>query len=228
MVLDHIAGDPDAIEVSGPTADADVFGHGDLDMVDVVVVPHRLEEFVGEPQRQHVLHSLLAKIVIDAEHRGGREDAGARSGSVPERWRDRGRTVSRSPPGSTDRAAARPGHASVADRRRSGTAPAGWIGRTRDCRRCRAPRRDRRSSRPGGRRIPRCRSRQARTGCLRKAAARPLLGTEFAHAALTAACTIIGEVLVRPVSTGEPDQREARWQQTAVGQVIDRRHELLG
>jgi hypothetical protein len=75
VVLDHIAGDPDAIEVSGATADADVFGHRDLDMVDVVVVPHRLEEFVGEPQRQHVLHSLLAKIVIDAEHRGGREDA---------------------------------------------------------------------------------------------------------------------------------------------------------
>ena len=38
----------------------------------------------------------------------------------------------------------------------------------------------------------------------------------------------LGEVLVRPVSTGEPDQREARWQQTAVGQVVDRRHQLLG
>ena len=38
----------------------------------------------------------------------------------------------------------------------------------------------------------------------------------------------LGEVLVLPVPAGEADQREARRQQTAVGQVVDRRHQLLG
>ena len=37
----------------------------------------------------------------------------------------------------------------------------------------------------------------------------------------------LAEVLVGPVTTGEPDQREARRQQAAVGEVVDRRHELL-
>ena len=32
----------------------------------------------------------------------------------------------------------------------------------------------------------------------------------------------LGEVLVGPVAPGEPDQREARRQQAAVGQVVDR------
>ena len=45
------------------------------------------------------------------------------------------------------------------------------------------------------------------------------------------ACTQVlglgGEVLVRPVPAAEADQGEARRQQAAVGQVIDRRHELL-
>ena len=35
------------------------------------------------------------------------------------------------------------------------------------------------------------------------------------------------EVLVGPVAPGEPDQAEARRQQPAVGQVVDRRHHLL-
>ena len=37
----------------------------------------------------------------------------------------------------------------------------------------------------------------------------------------------LGEVLVGPVAAGEADQREARRQQAAVGQVVDRRHQLL-
>ena len=36
-----------------------------------------------------------------------------------------------------------------------------------------------------------------------------------------------GEVLVGPVAPGEADQAEARRQQAAVGQVVDRRHHLL-
>ena len=47
--------------------DAERFGDGDLHVVDVLVVPDRLEDRVGEPQRQQVLHRLLAQVVVDAE-----------------------------------------------------------------------------------------------------------------------------------------------------------------
>jgi hypothetical protein len=48
-------------------ADAEVLGGGDLDVVDVVAVPHRLEQEVGEAEREDVLHRLLAEVVVDAE-----------------------------------------------------------------------------------------------------------------------------------------------------------------
>jgi hypothetical protein len=48
-------------------ADPDVLGRGDLDVIDVVAVPHRLEQGVGESQRHQVLDGLLAQVVIDAE-----------------------------------------------------------------------------------------------------------------------------------------------------------------
>ena len=69
MVLDDVAGRADAVVVARPAADADVLGHGDLHVVDVVRVPDRVEQLVGEPQRQDVLHRLLAEVVVDAEHR---------------------------------------------------------------------------------------------------------------------------------------------------------------
>ena len=40
-------------------------GNGDLDVVDVVAVPQRLEQAVGEPQHHQVLHRLLSEVVID-------------------------------------------------------------------------------------------------------------------------------------------------------------------
>ena len=35
-------------------------------MVDVVAVPNRLENRIGKPQHQDVLHRLLAEVVVDA------------------------------------------------------------------------------------------------------------------------------------------------------------------
>ena len=69
MVLDHVPGGADPVVVAGAAAEADVLGHGDLHAVDVVAVPDRLIERVGEAQRQDVLHRLLAEVVVDAEHR---------------------------------------------------------------------------------------------------------------------------------------------------------------
>ena len=71
VVLDHVAGRADAVVVAGPAADADVLGHRDLHVVDVVGVPDRLEHRVGEPQRQDVLDGLLAQVVVDPEDRLG-------------------------------------------------------------------------------------------------------------------------------------------------------------
>src|SRR6476620_1117514 len=69
VVLDDVAGGADTVVVSAATTESDVLGHGDLDVVDVVGVPDRLEHLVGEAKRQHVLHRFLAKVVVDAEHR---------------------------------------------------------------------------------------------------------------------------------------------------------------
>ena len=44
MVLQHVAGGAGGVVEAGPGADADVLGHGDLHRVDVVGVPHRLEQ----------------------------------------------------------------------------------------------------------------------------------------------------------------------------------------
>ena len=67
VVLQHVAGRAGLVVEAGPAADADVLGHGDLHRVDEVAVPHRLEQLVGEAQRQEVLDRLLAQVVVDAE-----------------------------------------------------------------------------------------------------------------------------------------------------------------
>ena len=45
--------------------DADGFRRGDLDMVDLLAIPQRLEQAVGETQRHDVLHRFLAEEMID-------------------------------------------------------------------------------------------------------------------------------------------------------------------
>ena len=47
-----IARRADPVVVAGPAADADVLGHRDLHVVDVIAIPDRLVELVGEAQRQ--------------------------------------------------------------------------------------------------------------------------------------------------------------------------------
>ena len=42
-------------------------GHVDLHVIDEVAIPDRLEQAVGEAERQDVLRRLLAEEVIDAE-----------------------------------------------------------------------------------------------------------------------------------------------------------------
>ena len=58
---------PDLVVIGAAPADAERLGDGDLHVVDVGAVPHRLEQGVGEAQRHQVLHRLLAEIMVDAE-----------------------------------------------------------------------------------------------------------------------------------------------------------------
>ena len=58
---------PACFVVAAAVLHAHGLGHGDLHVVDVAPVPDRLEQGVGEAERQDVLHRLLAQVVVDAE-----------------------------------------------------------------------------------------------------------------------------------------------------------------
>src|SRR5262249_22710522 len=67
VVLDDVADRPGVVvELSAPL-DAELLGHGDLHRVDVVAIPDRLEERVGEAEEEQVLDRVLAEVVVDAE-----------------------------------------------------------------------------------------------------------------------------------------------------------------
>ena len=68
VVLEDVADRAGLLVVAGAPLDADRLGDRDLDVVDELPVPDRLEDAVREPQRQHVLNRLLAEVVVDPEH----------------------------------------------------------------------------------------------------------------------------------------------------------------
>ncbi len=73
VVLDHVA-DRAGLVVERPSAlHAEVLGHRDLHALDVVAVPDRLQERVGEAEEEHVVHLLLPEVVVDPEDRALRE-----------------------------------------------------------------------------------------------------------------------------------------------------------
>ena len=86
---------PELVVVARARADPDVLGGGDLDVVDEVAVPDRLEHVVGEPERHHVLDGLLAQVVVDAVDLLLAERARRRSSAARARTRGRCRTASR-------------------------------------------------------------------------------------------------------------------------------------
>ena len=58
---------PGVLVVAGAGLDPDRLGHRDLDVVDELAVPDRLEDPVREAEREHVLDRLLAEVVVDPE-----------------------------------------------------------------------------------------------------------------------------------------------------------------
>ena len=95
MVLDDVLRHARLLVELAATLDADLLGDGDLHVVDVLAVPERLEEAVGEAEDEEVLDRLLAEVVIDAEDL--RLVEGLADGVVqrPSRSRGRARTASR-------------------------------------------------------------------------------------------------------------------------------------
>jgi hypothetical protein len=67
MVLHHVADAADLIIELASPLHAEILGHGDLHALDIVAVPDRLQESIGEPEIKQVLDRFLAEIVVDAE-----------------------------------------------------------------------------------------------------------------------------------------------------------------
>ncbi len=65
MILDHIAQCAGMVVVLAPMLHPDLFGDGDLHMVDVVPVPYGLEEEVGKTKGQYVLDRLFAQVMVN-------------------------------------------------------------------------------------------------------------------------------------------------------------------
>ncbi len=68
MLDDHVAKRAGGFVKRGALAQAQRFRHVDLHMIDEVAIPDRLEQTVGEPERENVLGRLLAEEMIDAEN----------------------------------------------------------------------------------------------------------------------------------------------------------------
>ena len=67
VVLDHVADRAGFFVEGAATLHAEVLGHRDLHALDAIAVPDRLEELVGEPERQDVEDRFLAQVVVDPE-----------------------------------------------------------------------------------------------------------------------------------------------------------------
>ena len=67
VVDDDVAQRADRVVEVAAILDAEVLGHRDLDGLDVVPVPDRLEHRVREPEVQDLLEAHLPEVVVDAE-----------------------------------------------------------------------------------------------------------------------------------------------------------------
>jgi hypothetical protein len=58
--LHHIADCPRLVIIAAAVTHTQAFGHGDLDMVDIVAVPDRFKDAIGKAKDQNILHGLFA------------------------------------------------------------------------------------------------------------------------------------------------------------------------
>ena len=65
MILEHVAQDTRLVVIPTSTPNLDFFGYGDLDVIDVIAIPNRLEDRISETQHQDVLDGFFAQIMVD-------------------------------------------------------------------------------------------------------------------------------------------------------------------
>src|SRR5215470_4335839 len=70
MVLDDVADRSRLIVEAAAALDAEIFRHGDLHALDVVAVPERLHEGIGEAEDDHIVYRPLPQVMINSENRG--------------------------------------------------------------------------------------------------------------------------------------------------------------
>jgi hypothetical protein len=66
VVLDHVTQLAGLVEVTPTAFDANLLGHGDFHVGDVILVPLGFEQAVGETQGDQVLNGFFAQIMVDA------------------------------------------------------------------------------------------------------------------------------------------------------------------
>src|SRR5215469_11672663 len=69
MILDNVANRAGLVVKRTPPLHAEVLRHRDLHALDVMAVPDRFQERVGEAEEHHVMHLPLPKIMVDPEDR---------------------------------------------------------------------------------------------------------------------------------------------------------------
>ena len=68
MVRDHVAQRPGRLVKLAALLHAYRLSDGDLDVIDPVSVPDRLEQPIGEAERHDALNRVLSQKVVDAEY----------------------------------------------------------------------------------------------------------------------------------------------------------------
>src|SRR4029453_9790790 len=196
-------------------------------MVDVVVVPHRLEQLIRESQRQHVLDGLLAEVVVDAEYRGGGNHAGddpvqfPRALEVVAEW-----LLDHDPAPPPRKLLCQPVGAELVDDRLEQSWRDGQVERMIAAGAAGLVEISDRLGQVAERLLV------ADLTWHEPDAFRELFPhflSEGGSGMLLDGCVHdLGEVLMGPLPPREPDQREAGRQQATIGKVVDRWHQLLG
>ena len=65
MILHHIPERSGVFVIAGPGAQAFLFTHGNLDVVDIFMIPDGFENTVGEAEHHNILHRFFPEIMID-------------------------------------------------------------------------------------------------------------------------------------------------------------------
>ena len=66
MVLEHIAQNTRFVVVSSASPHHHLFGNRDLNVIDVITIPDRFEDAVGETKHQHILNRFFPQVMVDS------------------------------------------------------------------------------------------------------------------------------------------------------------------